>query len=216
MKLLALTDVHGAYDTAERILAAESGTSGVIVGGDVSTNGTLPEIETAIRRFKKSSAPLFVVAGNMDPPEVESALINLGVGINARGLLLDQVGLFGVSGSPATPMGTPYEISEEEIALRAHSGWKDVQAARTTIFVPHAPPHGTTVDRIGHDRHVGSTSVRKFIEQCQPDLVVCGHIHEARGMDQIGRTKIVNCGPAGRGFYAVITIGKEIGVELKG
>ena len=140
----------------------------------------------------------------------------MGVGINGRGMMLDQVGIFGVSASPMTPLHTPYEISEEEIALRAHSGWKDIQSARTTIFVPHAPPFNTKIDVLAGGKHVGSTAVRKFIEQHQPTVVVCGHIHEARGTDTLGTSTIVNCGPAGRGYYAIITLGKEALVELKG
>ncbi|MBI2620203.1 MAG: metallophosphoesterase [Ignavibacteriales bacterium] len=216
MKLLAFTDIHGSYERVERAMVGESPFSAVIVGGDLTTNGTPAEAERAVKLFQKKGAPVFVVAGNMDPPELEKTFIALDVSINARGVLLDDVGLFGVSASPVTPMHTPYEISEEEIALRAHAGWKDVQAARIRIFVPHAPPHNTSVDLIKPNNHVGSTAIRKFIEQCQPDVTICGHIHEARGLDTIGKTRVVNCGPAGRGYYAVISIGKETSVELKG
>jgi len=107
-------------------------------------------------------------------------------------------------------------VSEEEIALRAHSGWKDIQSARTTIFVPHAPPANTMVDLLTNGNHVGSTAIRKFIEQHHPTVVVCGHIHEARGIDTLGASKIINCGPAGKGYYAVITLGKEVLLEMKG
>ncbi len=216
MKLLAFTDIHGSYDRVEQILVHEKTFSAVIIGGDVTTNGTPAEAEHAVKQFQKKGAPVFVVAGNMDPPVLEETFTTMGVNINARGVFLDEVGLFGVSASPATPMKTPNEISEEEIALRAHTGWKDVQAARVRIFVPHTPPHNTSVDLIKPGSHVGSTAIRKFIEQCQPDVTVCGHIHEARGLDSIGKTRIVNCGPAGRGNYAVLTIGQEITVELRG
>jgi len=215
MKILAVTDIHGAYERVEAILAREPGCSALIIGGDLTTNGTPDEVESALTRFTKSLLPVYVVAGNMDPPNLETSFSSFATSINARGVMLDDVGLFGVSGSPYTPMHTPYELSEEEIALRAHSGWKDIQAARVKIFVPHSPPHNTRVDQIRSDQHVGSTSVRKFIEQCQPQIVVCGHIHEARGIDKIGNTTVVNCGPAMNGYYAVLTIGKEVQAELK-
>jgi hypothetical protein len=73
----------------------------------------------------------------------------------------------------------------------------------------------TRLDRIASVKHVGSTSVRTFIEKRQPDVTICGHIHEARGTDVIGRTKIVNCGPVAGGFYALIDVGKEITVTMK-
>ena len=216
MKILAMTDIHGAYETAARIIAKESGISAVIIGGDLTTNGSAEEAQTALRGFAKTNVPIIVVAGNMDPPNLEETFSSNGVSVNACGTMLDDVGIFGVSGSPFTPMHTPYEISEEEISFRAHSGWKDIQAARIKIFVPHAPPHNTKLDKLRSGEHVGSTSVRKFVEQFRPDAVVCGHIHESRGIDTLGKTVMVNCGSSANGFYAVLTVGKGVSVELKG
>ncbi|MBI4417552.1 MAG: metallophosphoesterase [Ignavibacteriales bacterium] len=216
MRILAVTDIHGAYDRVESILALERNYHAVIIGGDLTTHGTRREAEDALRNLAKAGVPLYCVAGNMDPPVLEDTFSRFASSLNGRGVLLDDIGLFGVSGSPMTPMHTPYELSEEEIALRAHAGWKDVQAARMTIFVPHTPPYNTAVDVLRSGNHVGSTAVRKFVDQCHPHAVVCGHIHEARGTDRIGTTIVVNCGPAMNGYYAVITVGKEISVELKG
>lgn len=216
MKILALTDIHGAYEKAERIIAKESGISAIIIGGDLTTNGSAKEVQSALKGFAKANVPIIVVAGNMDPPELEETLSANGISVNACGTMLDDVGIFGVSGSPFTPMHTPYELSEEEISFRAHSGWKDVQAARIKLFVPHAPPHNTKLDALRSGTHVGSTSIRKFVEQFQPHALICGHIHESRGTDTLGKTVMVNCGPAAIGFYAVLTVGKEVTVELKG
>ncbi len=216
MRILAVADIHGAYEKAERIIEKEAGISAVIVGGDLTTNGSAEEARSALQRFVKFDVPIIVVAGNMDPPELETVFSSNAISINACGTMLDDVGVFGVSGSPFTPMHTPYEISEEEISFRAHSGWKDVQAARIKIFVPHAPPHNTKLDRLRSGDHVGSTSVRKFVEQFRPDAVISGHIHESRGIDTLQKTVMVNCGPAASGFYAVLTVGKEVSVELKG
>jgi len=49
-----------------------------------------------------------------------------------------------------------------------------------------------------------STAVREFIEKYQPDIVVCGHIHESRAVDSIGKTRIVNVGMAEKGYFAII------------
>ncbi len=216
MKILALADIHGSFDKVEQILARESGYNAVILAGDITTHGTALDARNAIKQFQRFQQPVFAVAGNMDAPESDEAFDEMGVGINGRGMMFDQVGIFGVSASPFTPMNTPYEISEEELALRAHAGWKDVQSARTTIFVPHAPPLNTRLDELPGGRHVGSAAIRKFIEQFQPAVVICGHIHEARGIDTLGRSTMVNCGPAGKGYYALITLGKEISIETKG
>jgi Icc-related predicted phosphoesterase len=71
------------------------------------------------------------------------------------------------------------------------------------IFLFHAPPHETGLDRAGLDDkkidgvpldlHVGSIAVRRFIESRQPMLTLHGHIHESARLtgtwkDRIGRT----------------------------
>ena len=215
MKLIAFTDIHGAYDRVEDAMRREEDFDAVVIGGDLTTRGTEQEAAAALERFGRYGRPLFVVAGNMDNPSFDRLFDRLGVGINGRGLLLKDVGLFGVSGSPFTPMHTPYEISEEEIARRAERGFREVRAARVTVFVPHAPPHKSMLDAIFLGKHVGSTAVREFIQKRQPHIVVCGHIHEARGIDRIGRSEIVNCGAASLGSYAVIALDETIHIELK-
>lgn len=216
MHLIAFTDIHGSYKRVDEILSKEKAYDAVIIGGDLTTIGSKKEAEDSLTLFKSHGKPLLVVAGNMDPPDLEETFTKLEVSINAKGVVIENVGFFGVSASPFTPMNTPYEISEDEIKRRADAGWKDVSQARWKIFVPHAPPHNTKLDKIMLGKHVGSTAVRSFIEQRQPDVVVCGHIHESLGQDTIGRSKMINCGPAGRGHYAVIEIGKTVTVEARG
>ncbi|HTY35556.1 MAG TPA: metallophosphoesterase [Bacteroidota bacterium] len=215
MRILAFTDIHGAYDRVVSILSSES-FDALVIGGDLTTHGSIQEASVALRRFQEFGKPVFAVAGNMDLPSFEDSYNALGVNINAKGASIRELGLFGVAGSPVTPMNTPYELSEEEILQRAEAGWSDVSALRWKIFVPHAPPHGTKLDRIFVGKHVGSTAVRRFVEHRQPDVLICGHIHEARGMDTIGNTQMVNCGPAGRGSYASIEFDTSIHITLHG
>lgn len=187
----------------------------LVIGGDLTTYGTVPEAVMAIHELRSFAKPLVVVAGNMDPPELDDLFMALGVSINGRGCIVGDVGFFGVSAVPISPLRTPNEIPESKIKELAEAGWSQVTKAKRTVFVPHAPPYNTLVDRIGSGKHVGSTSVRQFIEERQPDLVICGHIHEARGVDSIEKSRIVNCGPAGRGYYALINIGTEVSIEAK-
>lgn len=214
MRIVALTDIHGAYERAERILRAEM-PDVLIIGGDLTTIGTVREAEEALRRFLSLVPRTVCVAGNMDLPQHDELFEKLEISINGRGRIIDEVGFHGVSAAPHSKMQTPYELSEEEIARKAKEGHRAVSLCSTRIFVPHAPPYGSRVDIIHAGIHVGSTAVRDFIEELQPDIVVCGHIHEARGQDLIDRSRIVNCGPASNGCYAVIEISTENRVENK-
>ncbi len=75
------------------------------------------------------------------------------------------------------------------------------------IFLFHAPPYDTPLDRaaldgkmyedVALDLHVGSIAVRRFIEQRQPLLTLHGHVHESARFTgewkmQIGRTVCIN------------------------
>jgi len=166
--------------------------------------GTMKEASDALDLFGKRCRTILCVAGNMDLPEHDDMFYQMGCSINGRGRTIGGVGFFGVSAAPHSPLKTPYEVSEGRIMALARAGLADVAGANVKIFVPHAPPRGTRLDVVRSGEHVGSTSVREFIEASTPDVTVCGHIHEARGRDELGGAMVVNCGPASQGHYAVI------------
>jgi Icc-related predicted phosphoesterase len=212
MKIVALTDIHGAYRKAEEIIRKESPDM-VIMGGDLTTRGTPEEAEKAVRSFTLLCPSLLCVAGNMDLPSHEEVFVNLGVSINGRGVRVGDLGIFGVSASPPSPLHTPYEISEGEIARRIKKGHSDIKGSRVTVFVSHSPPFGTALDVIHTGIHVGSMAVREFVEREKPSIVVCGHIHEARGRDTIGPSILINCGSAAMGQYGLVEIREHPNVE---
>jgi len=67
---------------------------------------------------------------------------------------------------------------------------------KNSVLLSHAPPFGH-VDKIHSGKHVGSKILLKAIRRYQPKLVLCGHIHEARGQSKIGKTKVINLGSEG-------------------
>ena len=66
------------------------------------------------------------------------------------------------------------------------------------------------------DVHVGSTAVREFLEEAQPDICLCGHIHEARAVDRVGRTVVVNPGALAQGGYVLLRSNSgQLSAELR-
>jgi hypothetical protein len=57
--------------------------------------------------------------------------------------------------------------------------------------------------------------VRNYVETRTPMLVLSGHVHESRGVDNIGGTTVVNPGPLMEGNYAEVTLKGVLSVELK-
>jgi hypothetical protein len=215
MRILALSDIHGAYELAKRILRAERGIDLVIMAGDLTTFGTREEALDAVAGFRAITEPVLAVAGNMDTREIDEAFAGEKISINGKGVRIGNTGFFGVSGGPHSFLHTPFELAEEEILTLAEKGFAEVADAPTKVFVPHAPPHETKLDKVRSGKHVGSTAVRDFIQSRQPDLVICGHIHESAGEDTLGLSKMVNCGSVKEGRYAVIELEKDITLSLK-
>jgi Icc-related predicted phosphoesterase len=110
---------------------------------------------------------------------------------------LDGVSFFGLGGAaPVTPFGSwSYDFSEDQArALLAG-------CPAGGVLVSHSPPHGL-LDTDSSGRHLGSLAVRESIDQQQPVLVVCGHIHGSAGQQaRLGRTTVINAGPQGVEFH---------------
>ncbi|ALU12467.1 hypothetical protein EYM_04125 [Ignicoccus islandicus DSM 13165] len=148
----------------------------------------------------------FVIAGNVDHWLMNEALKEASKPMDFRGLRID-----GCSLVPYTPFGTYREGSEEDV-------WECLPH-EADILVSHTPPRGVVdVSNYHGGGHVGSTSVRKWIEEKQPLLSLHGHIHESRGYGKIGRTVVVNPGSEaewGKLYFAIIDLeGDHVEVKL--
>lgn len=212
MRILALTDIHASYNIVEKILQREK-CDVFVVGGDITNFGTTMEVKLNLEKWINSVKNIVAVTGNMDLIQHDELLDEIGISINGRGKIIDDVGFFGCSAAPISKLRTPYEIEEHEIKKILTNGYKQIQQATRKVLVSHAPPYGTKVDIVHSGYHVGSTAVREFIEENHVDVLICGHIHESIGKDIIKETKIINCGAASRGNYAIVEI--DNGLSLK-
>ncbi|MBS3113633.1 metallophosphoesterase [Candidatus Woesearchaeota archaeon] len=76
---------------------------------------------------------------------------------------------------------------------------KKLSNPKKIFYVIHAPPFNTKLDIITTGAHVGSKSIREFIEKEKPLLTLHGHIHESPKMsgswkDKISNTICINVG----------------------
>ncbi|MFP4045537.1 MAG: metallophosphoesterase [Candidatus Aenigmatarchaeota archaeon] len=62
---------------------------------------------------------------------------------------------------------------------------------KNLIIGTHEPPHRAR-DEIHSGQRVGVPEFREIIEEKQPLLWLCGHIHEAEGVSMLGDTKVIN------------------------
>jgi hypothetical protein len=72
---------------------------------------------------------------------------------------------------------------------------KALKKLEDVIIISHAPPY-RCLDKT-EKGHRGSKILLRAIKRYKPKLVLCGHIHEAKGKSKIGKTEICNLGCCG-------------------
>jgi len=214
MRIAYVVDVHDRFDAVQRAVLEMGEVDVLVVGGDVTTFGTPDDVDRAIELWRPLAPHLLAVAGNCDSPAIDERLVELGVSIDGRGVTLAGVGFAGVSAAPLSPLHTPHEVPDEELGRRGARALSEIAGCDVRIFCPHSPPHGTACDRLRSGEHVGSAALRTLVEREQPHLVLCGHIHESRGEDELGRARLVNPGPVAAGHHALVKIADGVEVTL--
>ncbi|MBA7613993.1 3',5'-cyclic adenosine monophosphate phosphodiesterase CpdA [subsurface metagenome] len=215
MNILAVADFHGSPNGEQNLLKLlKRGYDCVLLLGDLTNFGPANLAESLLERVKATGVSIFAVPGNCDPKQILQVFDKYGVNLHGKCERLGDITFVGLGGSNLTPFNTPFELTEVEIQeeLAALACTPDVNR----ILVTHAPPYDTKLDQIADGTHVGSKSIRKFIEQKQPLVALCGHVHEARNTEKLGRTLMINPGPISKGYAAEITInsGDEIRAKL--
>ncbi|MFV0421987.1 metallophosphoesterase [Oleidesulfovibrio sp.] len=201
---IGIGDVHESTHRLKDVRGIREA-QGVIISGDMTLADGATVAKRVVDAVKEYNPAVLAQIGNMDKAEVDDWLNNEGINLHAQGReLAEGVGIMGVGGSITTPFGTPSEFSDEQIGLWLEQGWQQVKQYKKLLLVVHNPPVGNVCDRLPNGVHVGSPSVRAFIERVQPDVCLTGHIHEAMGTEQIGHTTVINTGAFSSGGYAVI------------
>jgi Icc-related predicted phosphoesterase len=144
-----------------------------LVGVPVFGYACVPPTPFALKDWERYDVSRFVDPGSVSPEE-------------------------GVRSVPAAEGDTRWGTIARDLETLA--GASDLARA---VFLFHAPPHGTALDRaaldgiaVDHaplDVHIGSIAIRRFIEERQPRLTLHGHVHESARLtgawqQRIGRT----------------------------
>lgn len=211
MKILVVGDLHNDVENVLQFLDRASALKFdvVVCPGDftdVPPKGFSQEEigKLILEELKGLKKPLLAVPGNWD-----ASLIKIfeedDISVHGAGKTVGGIGFYGFGGAK-TPFDTVYEPEESEIESGLKRAFEDVKNAKLKIQVTHSPPANTKLDLISSGAHVGSEAVRRFIETKKPQAAICAHIHEARGVDRIGDTKIVNPGRFPEGYCGLIEI----------
>ena len=197
MKILAAGDIHGDIDQVKKLAmqAKAEDVDLVVLSGDL----TMGEMHTQglIGPFKKVGKKVVLVPGNHETLATADFLAELyGVkNLHGYSIYMGDVGIFG-AGSANIGL---FQLPENEITAILKKGFDRIKDVKTKIMVTHVHPDKTLMSKFSENLFPGSVAVRRFIEQNQPDIAICSHVHEAEGIEEnIGKTKVINVGKKGR------------------
>jgi Icc-related predicted phosphoesterase len=214
ISILLLADIHGSGFLIDEIAEEIRSADVIVLSGDITHFGTADDCALVLDSIRKYNDRILAVAGNCDHPDVDDYLREQKVNPSLEGVRSRGFAWFGISGSLPCPGTTPFEYTEKEAETMLSKIRGNYNKEIPNIMITHQPPYDTVADKLTNGVHVGSRSIRNFIEERSPLLCLTGHIHEGIGTDQINSCYIVNPGPFRTGKYARIRITGENSVNI--
>lgn len=200
MKILALSDIHGKFFRLNGIIKKSDPVDLVVIAGDLTHGGPPENAVRTISELKHFCKNVLCVAGNWDTPEVKAAIGQYAIDIEETPRIYRNTEFMGIGGSNATGNNTPNELTEEQFEYKLDVLLSHEPPSRT-VLVSHTPPLNT-LDMTSHGA-AGSPALRHALDKV--DVVICGHIHAARGKIKDGAW-VINPGYAAEGQAAVIDL----------
>lgn len=200
LKILAASDIHGDTDLVKTLAdeAEKEDVDLVVLCGDL----TLGEMSTdnIIGPFVKKNKKVLLIPGNHESVATADFLAELyepdARNIHGYSVKYKEVGIFGAGG--ATNVGPQPPIDEGELFDLLKKGFDKIRYLKKKIMVTHIHPIESKIEKFS--KFVpGSEAVKKAITTFEPDILLCGHVHEAEGLEEkIGRTRVINVGRKGK------------------
>jgi len=215
MNVLIVSDIHNDVENILNYMdkVALLDFDLIVCPGDF-TDVTLPKgfrkldiAKLIIEELNGLKKPVLALPGNLDK-EIIPLLEEEKISLHGNGKVIKDVGFYGFGGAK-TPFNTSLEPEEVEIKTGLERGFEKIKNAKTKVQVTHCPPARTKLDLLYTGAHAGSEAVRKFIEQKRPAVAISAHIHEAKGTDELGETKLINSGRFPEGYCGLVSIEKN-------
>ncbi len=198
MRIYAFTDTHGNTKSLAHVKqeVRKHKPDLVICTGDLSVFEH--ELKALLSRVNMFGPPVVMLHGNHEEEDRIRALCGQFPKITFLHKEVLQLGGWTFAAFGGGGFDDHYPELE---ALLKRKEWKELDWEHT-IFLSHAPPHGTSLDDVGELEeawHVGSKTLTKLVKKHKPLLVLAGHIHECfETSDTIGKTIVENPGPKGK------------------
>lgn len=199
-QLFVVGDIHGNLESLSKIALCaeevheESTLDAILVVGDIGgnflplrrepTQGQLflwkNDVQAALNILCDVGVPVIYTLGNHDHPsaaDLLGATHDLARLVDRSVVQIGQWKIVGLGGSP-TSFGWPHEWAENT----AHDFLEKMGEA--DVLLTHTPPYGVR-DANSKGAGCGSIAVSRHLDKYQ--FVVCGHIHEAAGVEVVAK-----------------------------
>ncbi|NLX45583.1 MAG: hypothetical protein GXY71_06685 [Treponema sp.] len=217
VQVLLLSDIHGHEKEARRAVMAHQGLDALLIAGDITNFGDANDARAIIETIRSTAGDMAVLAvsGNCDRLSARHYLAAAGLDLEARPFESKDFAALGAGGGLRRAGITSFERSEGELEAALGPGleaaWKREgprPRTRPLIAVTHSPPYGTNAD-LHAGMHVGSKVFSRLMGRYNPDVWICGHIHESRCVSLEDGTLVINPGPCALGYHALLEIRRE-------
>jgi len=198
MKFCLASDLHGNIKTTTYLVNTSHilKCNTIILAGDITAWGDMTSIFPIFNELNKFEGQVISVLGNSDyenEMDIVKDFSNIKI-LHGNSLTLEHIKIIGVSGIPdTTEHGSFFSLPESKILKLLKTALNETQTEKFLLSISHVPPLGI-LDYTRFGTHAGSKAIRTFIENFNPDVHVCGHIHENPGILKFMKTTIVNPG----------------------
>lgn len=191
MKILAFVDIHGSHKALRMLEKKAKQAEILICAGDISQFEM--DLDKLLAKLSSFGKLVLMIHGNHEEPDMLdracSKFDNI-VFMHKQAKIIDNFVFIGFGGGgfdKTTPKMVGFFEKHE----------KTLKMAKKAVFITHAPPYKTVLDKL-NGSHNGNNTTRNMIIKYQPSFVVCGHFHENwQKHDKLGKSRIVNPGPSG-------------------
>ena len=200
LKILAASDIHGDTAQIERLAeqAEKENVDLVVLCGDVTFHEQ--STDNIIGPFVKRHKKVLIIPGNHESvatTEFMAELYEPGARhVHGYSVKYKDVGIFGAGGT--TNVGPEMPISEDEMYDLLKKGFDKIRYLKKKIMITHEHPSDTKAEKFTQF-FKGSKAIKKAMDSFKPDILICGHVHEAEGLEEkVGKTRIINVGRKGK------------------
>ncbi|MFH1917414.1 MAG: metallophosphoesterase [Nanoarchaeota archaeon] len=197
LKILSAGDLHGDVSQVKKLAekAEKENVDLVILCGDLTHFDKT--VDNMIGPFLAKNKKVLFIPGNHDSFATADFLAEVyGIkNIHGYSVKYKEIGIFGCGGANTGPVTT---LTDKETYDALKQGFDRIRYLKKKIMVTHVHPSDSKMEHFS--KFVpGSDGVRKAIAKFKPDILLCSHVHEAEGIEEvIGKTRVVNVGRAGK------------------